>query len=283
MKLYPIHAGYFSCDGGSLFSVIPKAMWSKVYPADENNVVRLSLRCLLVDLGERKILIDAGVGNHYPEKVRKNNGHEETDAIEKSLAEKRYSTNDITDVLFTHLHWDHCNGAVLNENGQLKLQFPKATHWCSQRQWEHSKISNIRERAAYYPEILNFLKTEGNMQLVETECELFPGISVRMFDGHTPGQMIPFISSGEKTYVYMADLIPTTANIPVVWLAAYDLYPVSALEEKEAFLKEVAEKNYILFFEHDFYTECATVEWMEKGPKLKEKIRFLGIFLGFLI
>lgn len=283
MKLYPIHAGYFSCDGGSLFSVIPKAMWSKVYPADENNVVRLSLRCLLVDLGEQKILIEAGVGNHYPEKVRKNNGHEETDAIEKSLAEKGYSTNDITDVLFTHLHWDHCNGAVLNENGQLKLQFPKATHWCSQRQWEHSKISNIRERAAYYPEILNFLKTEGNMQLVETECELFPGISVRMFDGHTPGQMIPFISSGEKTYVYMADLIPTTANIPVVWLAAYDLYPVSALEEKEAFLKEVAEKNYILFFEHDFYTECATVEWTEKGPKLKEKIRFLGIFLGFLI
>ena len=271
MQLHPIFAGNFSCDGGALFGVIPKAMWSKVYPADENNVTKLTLRCLLVDLGERKILIEAGVGNHYPEKVRQNNGHEETDVIVKSLAETGYSVDDITDVLFTHLHWDHCNGAVINQNGQMKLQFPNATHWCSRKQWEHSKISNIRERAAYYPEILDFLKSEGNMQLVDDDCELFPGISVRMFDGHTSGQMIPFLSSGEKTYVYMADLIPTAANIPIVWLAAYDLYPVTAMEEKERFLKEVAEKNYILFFEHDFYTECATVEWTEKGLRVKEK------------
>jgi glyoxylase-like metal-dependent hydrolase (beta-lactamase superfamily II) len=274
MKLIPIHAGYFSCDGGSLFSVIPKTLWNKVYPADENNIVKLAMRCLLVDIGDRKILIEAGVGNHYSEKVRQNNGHEETDAIEKSLAEKGYSAEDITDVLFTHLHWDHCNGAVLNENGQLKLQFPNATHWCSRQQWEHAKTSNIRERAAFFPEILNFLKTEGNMQLVEENCELFPGISVRMFDGHTPGQMIPFIHSGEKTYVYMSDLIPTVANIPIVWLASYDLYPVTAMEEKEAFLKEAVAKNYILFFEHDFFTECATVEWGERGPRAKEKFKF---------
>ena len=274
MQIHPIYAGNFSCDGGSLFSVIPKAMWNKVYPADENNIVKLIMRCLLVDLGERKILIEAGVGNHYPEKVRRNNGHEDTDIIEKSLAEKGYSTEEITDVVFTHLHWDHCNGAVLNENGQLKLQFPNATHWCSRKQWEHSKISNIRERAAYYPEILDFLKTEGNMQLVDGDCQLFPGISVRMFDGHTPGQMIPFIQYERKTYVYMSDLIPTAANIPIVWLAAYDLYPVTSFEEKEQFLCEAAEKGYILFFEHDIYTECATVEWTEKGPKLKEKFGF---------
>lgn len=271
MQLHPIHAGYFSCDGGSLFSVIPKPMWSNVYPADENNVVRLVLRCLLVDIGERKILIEAGVGNHYPEKVKRNNGHQETDAIEPSLANVGYKVEDITDVLFTHLHWDHCNGAALNDNGQLRLQFPHATHWCSRRQWEHSKVSNIRERAAYYPEILNFLKQEGRMQLVDEACELFPGISVRLFDGHTPGQMIPFINTGDQTYVYMSDLIPTTANIPIVWLASYDLYPVTAMEEKEAFLREVAEKNYILFFEHDLYTQCATVGWSEKGPRVKEK------------
>ncbi|MFY9153453.1 MAG: MBL fold metallo-hydrolase [Prolixibacteraceae bacterium] len=274
MQLHSIHAGHFSCDGGALFSVIPKPLWSKVYPADENNVTKLTLRCMLVDLGEQKILIEAGVGYHYPEKVRQNNGHEETDAIEKSLAAKGYSPEEITDVLFTHLHWDHCNGAVLNENGSLKLQFPKATHWCSKTQWEHSKVSNIRERAAYYPEILDFLKVDGNMQLVEDDCELFPGISVRMFDGHTPGQMIPFITSGDKTYVYMSDLIPTVANIPIIWLASYDLYPVTALEEKERFLKEAAEKEYILFFEHDYYTECATVEWNGKGSKVKEKFRF---------
>jgi len=278
MKLIPIHAGNFSCDGGALFGVIPKPLWSKAYPADANNVTKLTMRCLLVDTGERRILIEAGVGNHYSEKVRQNNGHEETDVIVKSLALKGYLPEDITDVLFTHLHWDHCNGAVLSENGKYRLQFPNATHWCSQKQWEHSKISNIRERAAYYPEILNFLKTEGNMQLVKdpgltVRDELFPGISVRMFDGHTPGQMIPFIVSEGKTYVYMADLIPTSANIPIVWLAAYDLYPVTAMEEKESFLKEAAEKEYILFFEHDLYTECATVEWTEKGPKAKGKFR----------
>ncbi len=274
MQIHPIYAGNFSCDGGSLFSVIPKAMWNKVYPADENNIVKLVMRCLLVDLGERKILIEAGVGNHYPGKIRRNNGHEDTDVIEKSLTAKGYRAEDITDVFFTHLHWDHCNGAVLNENGKFRLQFPNAVHWCSKTQWEHSKISNIREQTAYYPEILEFLKTEGNMQFVEGNCELFPEISVRMFDGHTPGQMIPFIEYEGKTYVYMSDLIPTTANIPIVWLASYDLYPVTAMEEKEAFLKEVVEKNYILFFEHDIYTECATVEWTEKGPKVKEKVGF---------
>jgi len=274
MKLHPIFAGNFSCDGGAMFSVIPKVLWNKVYPADKNNIIPIVLRCLLVDLGERKILIESGVGNHYPEKVRRNNGHSQTDILEQSLAEKGYNPEDITDVLFTHLHWDHCNGAVLNESGKLKLQFPNAKHWCSKKQWEHSKISNIRERAAYYPEIINFLKAEGNMQLVDSNCELFPGISVRMFDGHTPGQMIPFINTGEKTYVYMADLVPTAANIPIVWLASYDLYPVTALEEKEQFLREAAENEYILFFEHDYFTECATVEWTEKGPKLKEKFSF---------
>jgi glyoxylase-like metal-dependent hydrolase (beta-lactamase superfamily II) len=274
MKLIPIHAGHFSCDGGALFSVIPKPLWSKVYPADENNVAKLTLRCLLVDLGDQKILIETGVGNHYPEKVQRNNGHEETDAIVKSLAEKGYRSEDVTDVLFTHLHWDHCNGAVLSSDGQMQLQFPKATHWCSKTQWEHAKISNIRERAAYFPEILDFLKSEGNIQLVENDCELFPGISVRMFNGHTPGQMIPFITSGERTFVYMADLVPTAANIPIVWLAAYDLYPVIAMDEKEKFLKEAAEKDYVLFFEHDFYTQSATVEWSEKGPKVKEKFKF---------
>ncbi len=270
MKLFPIHAGHFTCDGGALFSVIPKSLWSKVYPADENNISQLTLRCLLVDQGERKILIEAGVGNHYSAKVKRNNGHQETDALPNSLKELGYTPEDITDVLFTHLHWDHSNGAVLHKNGSLKLQFPHATHWCSKAQWEHSKTSNIRERVAYHPEILHFLKEEGDLQLVEEDRELFPGINVRMYHGHTPGQMIPFIKDGKKTIVYMSDFIPTTAHIPIVWLASYDLFPVTSLTEKELFLKEAAAKNYILFFEHDFYTECATVKWTDKGPVLKE-------------
>ncbi len=246
-------------------------MWSKKYPADENNVTKLTMRCLLIDTGERKILIEAGVGDHYSEKIQRNNGHEETDSLPKSLAAKGYSTKDITDVLFTHLHWDHCNGAVVNENGELKLLFPNATHWCSKKQWEHSKISNIREQAAYYPDILKVLKEDGNMQLVEGARELFPGVSVRLYDGHTPGQMIPFIKKDGKTIVFMADFIPTSANVPIVWLASYDLFPVSSMKEKEQFLNEAIEKEYVLFFEHDFYNECATVRMGKKGPKVKEK------------
>lgn len=265
MKLIPISAGYFHCDGGALFGVIPKKMWSKVYAADENNFTKLALRCLLVDTGERKILIETGIGNHYPEKYFENNGYIPGNHLESSLQKNGYSTDDITDVVFTHLHWDHCTGAVKTENGNLSPVFANAKYWCSKTQWEHAKISNTRERAAYHSEVLNFLLNTGNLNFADLEGELFPNFEVRFFDGHTPGQMIPFIRYGNKTIVYMADLIPTAANIPHLWLAAYDLYPVKAMEEKLLFLEEASKNNYILFFEHDYYTECATVVKTEKG------------------
>lgn len=265
MKLIPISAGNFHCDGGALFGVIPKKLWSKVYPADENNFTKLALRCLLVDLGERKILIETGIGNHFSEKHLENNGYKPGNHLEESLLKNGYSADEITDVLFTHLHWDHCTGAVKTGNGKLEPAFPKAKYWCSKTQWEHSKISNAREKAAYHTEVLNFLFNSGKLNLVENEGELFTNFDVRFFDGHTPGQMIPFIHFENKTVVYMADLIPTAANIPLLWLAAYDLYPVKALEEKEQFLEEAAKNDYILFFEHDFYTDCADVVKTEKG------------------
>ncbi len=271
MKLIPISAGNFHCDGGALFSVIPKKLWSKMYPADENNFTKLALRCLLVDLGEKKILIETGIGNHYPEKHLQNNGVVNENILEESLKKKGYLVDDITDVLFTHLHWDHCTGAVKSINGIMNHVFPNAIYWCSKSQWEHSKISNAREKAAYHSEVLNFLYDSGNLNLVEKEGEIFSNIEVRFFDGHTPGQMIPFIHYGKDTVVYMADLIPTAANIPLLWLAAYDLYPVKAMQEKEKFLEEAAKNGYILFLEHDFYTECATVIKTEKGFAEKEK------------
>ena len=270
MKLIPISAGHFHCDGGALFGVIPKVLWSKVYPADENNFTKLALRCLFIDQGERKILVETGIGNHFTEKHLKNNGVSSVNQLEKSLAEKGYSTEDITDVLLTHLHWDHASGAVLNENEKLKLRFPNATHWCSKIQWEHSKISNPRERAAYHSEVLNFLMDSGKLKFVEKEGELRQGIEVRFFHGHTPGQMLPLIAFEGKIVVYTSDLVPTAANVPVLWMAAYDLDPVQVMKEKEELLKEAAEKNYILFFEHDFYNESATVEKGEKGFGVKE-------------
>ena len=278
MKLVPISAGNFHCDGGALFGVIPKKLWSKVYHADENNFTKLALRCLLIDTGKQKILIEAGIGNHYSDKYLQNNGVENENCLKESLQKSGYLTSDITDVIFTHLHWDHCTGAVKKISGKLNPVFPNAKYWCSKSQWEHSKISNAREKAAYNAEILQFLLNSGKLNLVENEGFLFPNIEVRFFDGHTPGQMIPFIRYNKETVVYMADLIPTAANIPLLWLAAYDLYPVKAMEEKEIFLSEAAEKGYILFFEHDFYTECSTVDKNIKGFTQKEKFSWVERF-----
>jgi glyoxylase-like metal-dependent hydrolase (beta-lactamase superfamily II) len=278
MKLIPISAGNFHCDGGALFGVIPKKLWSKQYPADADNFTKLALRCLLVDLGEQKILIEAGIGNHYTEKHFENNGYQPGNHLEWSLQQNGYSVNDITDVFFTHLHWDHCTGAVKNENAKLAPVFRNANYWCSKTQWEHAKVSNPREKAAYHTEILNYFADSGKLRLIDKEGEHFPGISVRFFDGHTPCMAIPFINYHEQTVVYTSDLVPTAANVQLLWIAAYDLYPVKVMEEKEIFLKEVAEKNYMLFFEHDFYTECCTVQHTEKGFVAENQLKLTDTF-----
>ncbi len=278
MKITPISAGHLHCDGGALFSVIPKVLWSKVYPADNQNFTRLTMRCLLIEQGAQKILIEAGVGNHYPEKYLKNNGIVAGNHLGKSLEDYGVAPSEITDVFFTHLHWDHCTGAVKNVDDKLQLTFANAKLWCSKTQWEHAKISNAREKAAYHSTVLSFMNNSGKLNFVEEEGLLFPNFNVRFFDGHTPGQMIPYIKYHDKTLVYTADLIPTAANVPLLWLAAYDLFPETALKEKEQFLNEVAEKNYILFFEHDFYTECATLKKSEKGVILNTRFRFNDMF-----
>lgn len=279
MKIHTLHAGNFVCDGGALFGAIPKALWLRSYPCDMSNTTKLTMRCLLIDYGSRKLLIEAGVGEHYDDKTMRNNGHEETNALKKSLQRLNLSPDDITDVLFTHLHWDHCNGAVVDNNGKLNLLFPNATHWCSKKQWKHSFISNRREQAAYYRNILDFIKIEGNMQLLEEHDTPFEHIRFRFFNGHTPGNIVPIISNNGNTYIYTGDFIPTSAHIPIIWLASYDLYPVSSMKEKELFLKEAADNDYILLFEHDYYTECATVCWDEnRGSYLKEKFNFSKYF-----
>ncbi|WP_319591892.1 MBL fold metallo-hydrolase [uncultured Draconibacterium sp.] len=273
MKLTPVSAGHFHCDGGALFGAIPKVLWNKVYPCNDDNFTQLTLRCLLVEIGDRKILVEAGIGNHYPEKHLKNNGVTSVDELEKSLIEKGFSATDITDVFFTHLHWDHCTGAVKNVDGQLELVFPNANLWSSKTQWEHAKISNPRERAAYHRQVLDYMMESGKLKLIEKEGEWLPGFEIKMFDGHTPGQMLPILHTAKHAFVYTSDLFTTAANIPVLWISAYDLDPVQVMKEKGEFLKEAAAKNYILYFEHDYYTECASVHETEKGVLLKEKFR----------
>lgn len=279
MKLTPISAGDFHCDGGALFGVVPKVLWNKVYRADENNFTRLALRCLLVESGNRKLLIETGIGNHYSDKHLKNNGVSSVTLLIDSLQKVGISPDEITDVFFTHLHWDHCTGAAKNVKDKLQLTFPNAEMWCSRKQWEHAKISNVREKAAYHREVLDFLYKSGKLNLLDSEGELFPGFEFRFYDGHTPGQILPLIHTSNHTIAYTSDLIPTAANIPLVWVSAYDLDPVKVMDEKEKFLDEAARENYILFFEHDFYTECARVHKTEKGVQLKESFSFADLSL----
>lgn len=271
IRLIPLWAGNFKVDGGALFGVIPRVLWSKQVPCDADNFVEMTNRCLLVDQGKRKILIETGTGDHYPERFRNNQGLTGGQPLLDSLAEAGYSPGDITDVLFTHLHWDHVNGAIQNRLGLLSLTFPNALHWCSRRQWDHAFVSNARDKVTFFTEYFHFMDESGQLRLVESEGELFPGIMIRLFDGHTPGQMIPFIRYRDKTLVYTADLIPTSAHIPLLWISAYDLYPVTTMEEKDSFLAEAAEHGYVLLFEHDFYTECSTLSKNGKRVVLKEK------------
>jgi glyoxylase-like metal-dependent hydrolase (beta-lactamase superfamily II) len=270
-QLIPLWAGTFKADGGALFGVIPKVLWNKEMPCDDNNFVELSLRCLLADQGKRKILIETGTGDHYPERFRQNQGLTDGQPLLRSLSDAGFSPEDITDVVFTHLHWDHANGAIQNRNHSLALTFPNASHWCSLRQWEHAHVSNPREKATFFTDFFRFMEQSGKLHLVENEGEIFPGFEVRFYDGHTPGQMIPFIHHLGRTFVYTADFIPTAAHIPLLWIASYDLYPVTTMKEKETFLTEAAEKEFVLFFEHDMFTECATVGKTGKKTSLKQK------------
>ena len=275
MKIYNINTPNFKVDGGAMFGVIPKSMWQKVYPADENNMCNLANRCLLVDNGNRRILIDTGIGDKHNEKFLSHiyvNGNYD---LLTSLKEAGYEAEDITDVIFTHLHWDHCAGATKYsaDKTKIELTFPNAIHWTSAKQWNWAMNPNIREKAAFQAENLLPIKENGNLKLIENNTFLYDGIEIRIYDGHTKGMISVIIHTKDKTIALPADLIPTTAHFSLPWISAYDIEPMLLLKEKEEFLNEAYEKNWILFFEHDIFTECCTLQKTEKG--IKENTRFL--------
>ncbi len=272
MKLFPINTGNLKLDGGAMFGVVPKVIWSKSYPCDENNLCNWAMRCLLIVDGNRKILIDCGIGNKQSEKFFSNYYLNGEDTLEKSLATYGYTVDDITDVILTHLHFDHAGGAVrwnADKTG-YEVTFKNATYRTSRQQWEWATSPNNREKASFLKENILPISEQGRLELFEGDCELFPDVSVRIFNGHTNGQVIPFIKYKGKTIVYMADLLPSVAHIPLPWVMSYDTRPLITLEEKKPFMAEAAENGYILFFEHDIQNECCTVMETEKGVKLKE-------------
>jgi glyoxylase-like metal-dependent hydrolase (beta-lactamase superfamily II) len=272
MKLFPINTGNLKLDGGAMFGVVPKMIWSSLYPCDENNLCNWSMRCLLIDTGDRRILIDCGIGDKQPEKFFRNYYLNGEDTLEGSLQKAGYTADDITDVILTHLHFDHAGGAVRwNEDKTAHIPaFRNAIYWTSRKQWEWATNPNNREKASFLKENILPIKEHGSLKFVENDSGIYPGISVRLFHGHTDGQVIPFIKYKGKTIVYMGDLLPSTAHIPLPYIMAYDTRPLITLQEKEDFFKEAVENNYVLFFEHDINHECCTIQMTEKGARMKE-------------
>lgn len=270
MELFSIPTGNFKLDGGAMFGVVPKAIWNKVYPADDHNLIPLAMRCLLIVEGDRKILIDNGIGDKQDEKFFSHYYLHGNDSLRVSLAEAGFSVEDITDMFLTHLHFDHAGGSVKRKNlGEgYELMFPNATYWISEPQWEWATHANPREKASFLKENILPIQESGQLRLFHENFELIPGVEIRLFNGHTQGQALPFIHYKGRTVVFMGDLIPTAAHIPIPYVMSYDTQPLISLTEKEDFLKEAADKKYILFFEHDIFMECCTVEPTEKGIRL---------------
>jgi glyoxylase-like metal-dependent hydrolase (beta-lactamase superfamily II) len=280
MKLFAVNITNFKVDGGSMFGVIPKVLWQRRYPADENNLCNWALRSLLIDTGERVILIDNGFGNKQSEKFMSRFHLNENKGIEKALAEHGYTCGEITDMLITHLHYDHCGGGVrISSSGPgYELTFPNATYYVSRSQWENAMNPNSREADSFLEENLLPMQESGRMRFIEKDTRLLPGLNVRIYNGHTTGQLIPFITAGGSTLVFVADLLPSTAHIPLPYIMSYDVEPILTLKEKETFLDEAEKNNYILFLQHDLYNECCTVQRTPSGIRVRETFPLSGRF-----
>lgn len=271
MKLYKIETGTFQVDGGAAFGVVPKRVWQKRYPCNDENFVRLAMRCLLIETGDKLILIDSGTGDKQLEYL-KYYDFVGVISFETELNKLGFSCSDITDVIYTHLHFDHCGGSTRynSDKTNIELTFPNATHWVGEAQWKNFLNPNIREGDSYFPENIQPIHDAGKLKLVTENQWLCPDVELRLFNGHTVGQLVSYIHSDKKTYVYVGDVIPIAACLPVAWISAYDTYPITAMEEKKALLDEAAEKKQILFFEHDAYTECCTVKEVYGKYRMEE-------------
>jgi len=284
MKLYSINTGYFKLDGGAMFGVVPKTIWNKINPADENNLCNWALRCLLIEDGHRLILVDNGNGDKQDAKFFSHYHLHGDDTLEKSLAKYGFTKDDITDVFLTHLHFDHCGGSIKREGDKLVPNFPNAIYWSNEEHWKWATEPNEREKASFLKEnilpiqesgrlkflYLNSQKAEGWNVYTHNMYEFGDKIKVRIVHGHTAGMMLPQINYNGKTIVFMADLLPSAGHIPIPYIMAYDMQPLLSLQEKKSFLYEALDGDYILFFEHDPVYECCTLQQTERGIRPKE-------------
>ena len=278
MKLYTINTGYFKLDGGAMFGVVPKSIWNKINPADENNLCSWALRCLLIEDGDRLILVDNGNGDKQDAKFFSHYYLHGDDTLDKSLAKHGFSRNDITDVFLTHLHFDHCGGSIIREGDKLVPTFQNATYWSNKEHWDWAVHPNDREKASFLKENILPIEESGQLKFINVaefsdnrlgSTFFTENISVRFVSGHTQAMMLPQIKYKDKAVVFVADLLPSAGHIPIPYVMAYDMFPLTTLNEKKSFLKEAVENNYILFFEHDPKIECCDLQMTERGIRPK--------------
>lgn len=274
MKLHVINTGFFKLDGGAMFGVVPKVLWSKTNPADENNLCTWAMRCLLVESGDRLILIDNGIGEKQDAKFFSHYYLHGEDTLEKSLHQKGFSFSDISDNFLTHLHFDHCGGGVRHRDkgsDQLEMTFRNALYWTNEEHWVWATQPNPREKASFLKENILPMQESGQLSFLDLKKKkLIEGFEFFTADGHTDKQMIPKISYKGHTVVFAADLLPSVGHIPLPYVMGYDTRPLITLEEKKRFLEEAANKQYVVFLEHDPYNECCTLKMTEKGVRLDQ-------------
>lgn len=280
MKIYPIETGNFKLDGGAMFGVVPKSIWQRTNPADTNNMISMSMRCMLVETENRLILIDTGLGSKQTDKFFGYYYLFGDFSLDTSLAKHGFHRDDITDVFLTHLHFDHCGGAIQWNKDRTGYEpaFKNAKFWSNQNHWDWAVNPNPREKASFLKENILPIQESGQLNFIVENPISQIGFDVLMMDGHTEKQMLPKISYQDKTVVFMADLLPTTGHIPLPYVMGYDTRPLLTIKEKEQFLNEAADNNYYLFLEHDAYTELCTVKHTEKGVRLKDTFTFNEIF-----
>ena len=274
MKVFTIEAGKFKLDGGAMFGVVPKRMWQKINPPDENNMCTWSLRCLLIDTGERRILVDTGIGNKQDEKFRSHFEPHGDENLLSSIAKTGYAPEDISDVFLTHLHFDHCGGAIsLDAQGKPVPTFPNAKYWTNKKHYQWALNPNPRERASFLKENMVPLEEWGILKMIDIPNgkEWLPNIRIKYYNGHTEALMALQIHINGKTLLYNADLMPSAGHIGLPYVMAYDIRPLVTMKEKASMLGEAVDKHQVLFFEHDRSIECATVKRNERGRIVLDK------------
>lgn len=284
MKIYPLNTGNFKLDGGAMFGVVPKTLWQRTNPADANNMCDWAMRSMLIEDGDRLILIDAGIGDKQDEKFFSFYYMFGEDSLVGNLKQLGFSVDDVTDVFLTHLHFDHCGGAIKwnKDRTGFETVFKNATYWSTEKHWQWAIEPNPREKASFLRENILPIQESGQLKFIDRQGDftknVFPNIDVLFVDGHTESQMIPHIHYQGKTLVFMADLLPSTGHIPLPYVMGYDTRPLLTMDEKGKFLNRAASEDFVLFFEHDPINELCTLQHTDKGVRLQETFRFNDLF-----